>query len=74
MPALKSSASSQPGGLALDRPDRVGSQALLANQLARARLRERLAWYNTKPGSGARAGARARGVKPVPGVPIWDTA
>lgn len=70
--ALKSSASKLPGGLALDRLDRVGSQALLANQLDRARLRERLAWHNTKPKSGARA--RARGVRLVPGVPIWDTA
>lgn len=57
-------------GVALDRPDRVGSQGLLANQLARARLRERLVWHYTKP----RFGARARGVRMVPGVPIWDTA
>lgn len=48
----------------------MGSQALLVNQLARARLRERLAWHNTKP----RSGARARGVRRVPGVPIWDSA
>lgn len=48
----------------------MGSQALLVNQLARARLRERLAWHNTKP----RSGARAMGVRRVPGVPIWDSA
>lgn len=53
LPYTENSASSQPGGLASDRPDSVGSQALLVNQLARARLRERLAWHNTKPRSGA---------------------
>lgn len=37
LPSTESSVSSQSGGLALDKSDRVGSQGLLANQLARAK-------------------------------------